>query len=216
MGRQRHSRHAAGRQAGSAGPQIRARVGTKLAINGGQIASVTLAEVCTRAYYGADQFQIGATASCVPDESPPPFLASFAEVAVDVETGHVRVLDYVAAVDCGTPLNPRLAEGQVEGAVANGIGYALTERYLFDGRGRMLNPSFGAYKIPSAADIPSIRTILVETWEPTGPFGAKSVSEIGINGPLPAISNAIFDAVGVRLTDAPFTAERVLSALRAR
>ena len=111
--------------------------------------SVTLAEVCTRAFYGADQFQIGATASCVPDESPPPFLASFAEVAVDVETGHVRVLDYVAAVDCGTPINPRMAEGQVEGAVANGLGYALTEEYLFTPGARCATPTSPATRSPA-------------------------------------------------------------------
>jgi len=177
---------------------------------------VTLSEVALHTLYAHNQHQVMGIASHISHRSPPPFSAHFAEVEVDEETGVVRVLDYVAAVDCGTAVNPKLAEGQTEGAVVNGIGYALTERYLFDGRGRVLNPSFGGYKIPCAADIPPVRTILVSTWEPTGPFGAKSVSEIGINGPLPAIANAIFDAVGVRLTDAPFTPERVLSALRAR
>jgi CO/xanthine dehydrogenase Mo-binding subunit len=177
---------------------------------------VSLSEVALHTLYAHDQHQVMGTASHTTHRSPPPFAAHFAEVEVDEETGVVAVVDYVAAVDCGTAVNPMLAEGQTEGAVVNGIGYALTERYLFDGRGRMLNPSFGTYKIPSAADIPNIRTILVSTWEPTGPFGAKSVSEISINGPLPVISNAIFDAVGVRLTDAPFTPERVLEALRAR
>jgi putative selenate reductase molybdopterin-binding subunit len=175
---------------------------------------VTLAEVCTRAYYGADQFQIGATASCVPEESPPPFLASFAEVAVDVETGHVKVLDYVAAVDCGTPINPRMAEGQVEGAVANGIGYALTEEYLFTPEGRVRNADLSRYKIPGALDLPPLRVILVDSYEPTGPMGAKSVAEIGINGPVPSIANAIYHAVGLRLTRTPFTPERVWRALR--
>ena len=177
--------------------------------------SVTLAEVCTRAFYGADQFQIGATASCVPDESPPPFLASFAEVAVDVETGHVRVLDYVAAVDCGTPINPRMAEGQVEGAVAHGLGYALTEEYLFTPGGKVRNADLSRYKIPGTLDLPPIRVILVDSYEPTGPMGAKSVAEIGINGPIPSIANAIYHAVGLRLTRTPFTPERVWRALRA-
>jgi putative selenate reductase molybdopterin-binding subunit len=176
--------------------------------------SVTLAEVCTRAYYGADQFQIGATASCVPEESPPPFLASFAEVAVDVETGMVRVLDYVAAVDCGTPVNPRMAEGQVEGAVANGIGYALTEELLLTSAGKVRNADFAHYKIPGTLDLPPIRVILVDSYEPTGPMGAKSIAEIGINGPVPSIANAIHHAVGVRLTRTPFTPERVWRALR--
>jgi probable selenate reductase molybdenum-binding subunit len=175
---------------------------------------VSLAEVCTRAYYGADQFQIAATASFVPEESPPPFLACFAEVAVDVETGHVTVVDFVAAVDCGTPLNPLMAEGQMEGAIANGIGYALTEEYVFDSSGRVRNADLARYKIPGPVDLPPIRVILVESYEPTGPMGAKSIAEIGINGPIPAIANAIFDAVGVRLTATPFTPERVWRALR--
>jgi putative selenate reductase molybdopterin-binding subunit len=176
--------------------------------------TVTLAEVCTRAYYGTGQFQIGATASFVPEESPPPFLASFAEVAVDVETGMVQVLDYVAAVDCGTPINPRLAEGQMEGAIANGLGYALTEEYLFTPEGRVRNADLARYKIPGTLDLPPIRVILVDSYEPTGPMGAKSIAEIGINGPIPSIANAIYHAVGLRLTRTPFTPERVWRALR--
>ncbi len=173
----------------------------------------TLADIGVRTLYQHDQHQIIGTASQLSQRSPPPFAAHFAEVEVDTATGLVRVVRYVAAVDCGTAINPRLAEGQTEGAVVNGIGYALSERYLID-RGRVLNPSFGGYKIPCATDFGSVETILVSTWEPSGPFGAKSVSEISINGPLPAISNAIYDAVGVRLRTSPFTPERVLEALR--
>jgi probable selenate reductase molybdenum-binding subunit len=176
--------------------------------------SVTLAAVCDRAMYGADQFQIGATASAVPEESPPPFLASFAEVEVDVETGMVTVLDYVAAIDCGTPINPKMAEGQVEGAVANGIGYALTEVMEFTPTGRVRNPDLARYKIPGTVDMPPIRVILADSYEPSGPMGAKSISEIGINGPIPTIANAIYNAVGLRLTETPFTPERVWRALR--
>jgi len=177
-------------------------------------SSVTLSDVCLRAMYGADQFQIAATASFVPEESPPPFLASFAEIEVDIETGMIRVLDYVAAVDCGTPINPRQAEGQVEGAVHNGIGYALTEEMEFTAKGRVRNPDLARYKIPGWADTPPIRVILVDTYEPTGPMGAKSVAEIGINGPIPTIANAIYNAVGVRLTETPFTPEKVWRAIR--
>jgi len=176
-------------------------------------SSVTLAEVASVSLYEEEQFQIGAFGSATSEQSPPPFAACFAEVDVDTETGRVTVLHYVAAVDCGTAIHPRLAEGQVEGAVLNGICYALTERYLFDETGRMRNPSFRDYKIFGTRDVPEIRTILVPTYEPSGPFGAKSVSEIGINGPLPVLSNAIFDAVGVRLTTGPFDAEKVLAAL---
>jgi probable selenate reductase molybdenum-binding subunit len=177
-------------------------------------SSVTLARVCQRAMYETDQFQIAATASCVPSESPPPFLANFARVAVDTDTGVVKVLHYVAAVDCGVAINPRLAQGQVEGSIVNGIGYALTEEMLFSSRGRVRNPTLFDYKIPGALDIPRIDVVLVDSYEPTGPMGAKSVGEIGINGPIPTMANAIYDAVGVRLRQTPFTPERVLEALR--
>ena len=176
--------------------------------------SVSLARVCQRAMYESDQFQIAATASCVPTESPPPFLANFAEVAVNVETGKVRVVHYVAAVDCGVAINPQLAEGQMEGAIVNGIGYALTEEMILSSRGRVRNPSLFDYKIPGMLDVPQMDIILVESYEPTGPMGAKSVGEIGINGPIPTIANGIYDAVGIRLTETPFTPERVLKAMK--
>jgi putative selenate reductase molybdopterin-binding subunit len=175
---------------------------------------VTLETIALRSLYGAEQRQIAATASAVLDTSPAPFLASFAEVAVDLATGHIRVLDYVAAVDCGTPINPRLAEGQVEGAIANGIGYALMEDLAIDDRGRVRATDFGRYKIPGCLDLPHIEVILVDSYEPSGPMGAKSVGEIGINAPLPTIASAVHDATGVWLTESPFTPERVWRALR--
>jgi probable selenate reductase molybdenum-binding subunit len=174
---------------------------------------LSFGEICKFALYTEDQFQIQATASHVSDESPPPFAAHFAEVEVDTETGKVKVVKYVAAVDCGTAINPKLAEGQTEGAVLNGISYALTEEYNFNEKGRMLNPNFDHYKIFSTLDIPELQTILVPTYEPSGPFGAKSIAEISINGPLPAIANAIYDAVGVRIQEAPLTPEKILMAL---
>jgi CO/xanthine dehydrogenase Mo-binding subunit len=172
--------------------------------------------IIQRSLYGQNQTQIQGEASHISYVSPPPFAAHFAEVEVDTETGKVRIVDYVAAVDCGVAINPKLAEGQMEGAVLNGMSYALCEQMNFDERGRMLNPSFFDYKIFTTADAPPIKTILVETYEPTGPFGAKSIAEIGINGPLPAIANAIYDACGVRIKKAPFTPERVLAALMAK
>jgi probable selenate reductase molybdenum-binding subunit len=176
--------------------------------------SVELSQVAQRSLYGENLHQIAASASHFTKKSPPPFSAHFAEVEVDTETGLVQVKKYVATVDCGTAINPTLAEGQVEGAVLNGISYALCEEFLFDPKGRMRNNTFREYKIFCTRDLPEVQAILVPTYEPTGPFGAKSVSEIGINGPLPAISNAIFDAVGVRMRQAPYTPERVLAALR--
>jgi putative selenate reductase molybdopterin-binding subunit len=176
--------------------------------------SVGYAEIARRALYGQKQFQIGAMGSSITHLSPPPFAAHFTEVEVDTRTGRVHVVKYVAAVDCGTAINPKLAEGQIEGAVANGIGYALTEEMCFNAEGRCLNPSLRHYRVPGPRDLPELVTILVPTYEPSGPYGAKSVSEICINGPLPAISNAIRDAVGVRMLHSPFTAERVWRELR--
>jgi putative selenate reductase molybdopterin-binding subunit len=177
--------------------------------------SVTLEEVALRSLYGVDQRQIAATASAVLDTSPPPFLASFAEVAVDLDTGRIRIVDWVAAADCGTAIHPRLAEGQVEGALANGIGYALTEDLAIDGDGRARGVDLGRYKIPGTLDLPALQVLLVDSYEPTGPMGAKSIAEIAINAPLPTIANAVHDATGVWLTESPFTAERVWSALQA-
>ncbi len=182
-------------------------------VAGAEGRSVSLEDIGLRTLYGSEQHQIGATASFVGDESPPPFLASFAEVAVDTDTGKVKVVEYVAVADCGTPINPKAAEGQLEGAVANGIGYALTEEMLISRRGRVRNPNFFDYKIPTAPDLPRIQAILVDSYEPTGPHGAKSIAEIGINAPIPTIANAIYDAVGIRLRKTPFTPERVMAAL---
>ena len=180
----------------------------------GKKGEVTLARVGTRSLYEKDQHQIAAFASAFSDQSPPPFAAHVAEVEVDTETGRVRVVRYVTATDCGVAINPVLAEGQVEGALLNGISYALSERYIYNEKGRLLNPSFGTYGVYFTRDLPEIRTFLVPTYEPTGPFGAKSIAEVNINGPLPAISNAIFDAVGIRLRKSPYTPETVFNALK--
>jgi putative selenate reductase molybdopterin-binding subunit len=185
-------------------------------VTGPQGRSVTLEKIALRALYGANQHQIAATASAVPEVSPPPFLASFAEVAVDLDLGRIRLVDYVAVADCGTPINPRLAEGQVEGAIANGIGYALMEDLAIDARGRARGSDFGRYKIPGACDLPPLQVVLVDSYDPTGPMGAKSIAEIGINAPIPTIANAVHDATGLWLTETPFTAERVWRALRDR
>ena len=174
---------------------------------------IPLAEVGHRAMYVTDQRHIIASASFVPPESPPPFAAFFAEVAVDVETGRVRVVKFVGVADCGTPIHPRLAEGQLEGAIVQGIGHALYEEMLLSKRGGVRNPNLFDYRIPTAADVPDIEVVLIPSEEPTGPYGAKSIAEVGINGPAPAIANAIYDAVGVRLYRIPFTPDRVLSGI---
>jgi putative selenate reductase molybdopterin-binding subunit len=155
-----------------------------------------------------------ATASHLSNESPPPFAAQFADVEVDTETGQVHVRRLVSAVDCGTPVHPKLAEGQIEGAVAQALGYALFEEVLLDRKGRVRNPGFLDYKIASALDVPEMVTILVPTDEPSGPFGAKAVGEVPIDGPAPAIINAICDATGVRMYRIPATPERVWLGLK--
>lgn len=174
--------------------------------------SLTMQEVALHALYKA-KIQPMATASHGSDESPPPFAAQFADVEVDVETGQVFVRRFVSAVDCGTVVHPQLAEGQIEGAVAQALGYALFEEVLIDERGRVRNPNFLDYKLATAADMPELVTILVPTDEPTGPFGAKAAGEVPIDGPAPAILNAVADAVGVRITRIPATPERVWRAL---
>jgi len=177
---------------------------------------VTLAKICEQAMYIKDQFQIGATASGLMHQSPPPFMASFAEIAVDTETGELKILNYAVAADCGTVINPKMAEGQMEGAIANGIGYALTEEMQLSPTGGVRNPNLFDYKILGMLDMPPLDVVLVDSYEPTGPLGAKSVAEIGINAPIPTLANAIYDAIGVRLTKTPFTPEKILAALQAK
>ena len=175
---------------------------------------ITFRDIGIRVTYNNDQFQIEANASYVGEVSPPPFAAHFVELEVDKLTGLIHILKYVVAVDAGTLINPKLAKGQVLGAVANGIGYAIMEEMKFDKKGRMINPSLMSYKILSVKDMPPTEVIFVNTYEPTGPFGAKSIAEVCIDGPIPAIANALHNAIGVRLSSTPFTPEKVLFALR--
>ena len=173
-----------------------------------------IGKICEYALYTQNQFQIQATASHVVHLSPPPFIAQFAEVNVDIETGEIELVKFVSAVDCGQAINPTLVEGQVEGATLNGICYALDEEYRFNKNGVMTNANFGKYKIYTARDLTEMKTIVVKSYEDTGPYGAKSVAEVGINGPMPAIANAIYDAIGVRIFDAPIKAEKVFNELK--
>lgn len=140
------------------------------------------------------------------------FGAQMAEVEVDTETGHVRVLRLACANDVGRAINPMAVEGQIEGGAQMGLGYALTEEVLV-GEGRVLNPDFLDYRLFTSADMPEIETIIIETDDPGGPFGAKGVGEMGGTPTAAAIANAIYDAIGVRLTRVPMTPERVLAAL---
>ena len=171
--------------------------------------TVSLRDVANRSLAAGAQ-ELFASASHGSPVSPPPFMAGAAEVDIDPETGEVRVVDYCAVVDCGTVVNPNLARVQTEGGIAQGIGMALYEDVRMTDRGRMMSNSFMQYKIPTRLDVPSIRVEFEQSYEPTGPFGAKSIGEIVINTPAPAIADAVYNAVGVRVTDLPITPEKVL------
>jgi putative selenate reductase molybdopterin-binding subunit len=175
---------------------------------------VHVKEAALKSIYGEEKQQITETASFLTFDSPPPFSACFAEVEIDLDTGMVRVVDIASAVDLGRAINPTLAEGQIIGSVAMGIGYALTEEMKFSPTGKMLNASLMEYKVPTSIDLPDIKSFLVETNEPSGPFGAKSVGEICLDIVAPAIANAIYNATGVRLRHLPFTPEKVWRALK--
>lgn len=145
--------------------------------------------------------------------SPPPFMVGMAEVEVDPETGSVDVIDYVGVVDCGTAINPALARVQTEGGLLQGIGMALTEDVRCDENGRLLSRSFMQYKIPSRLDYGNVRVEFESSYEKSGPFGAKSIGEIVINTPAPAIADAVYNAVGVRVRELPITPEKIAMAL---
>ncbi len=176
--------------------------------------SVSLEEVALHSLHQAQQRQIMATASHVSPESPPPFAGQFAEVEVDIETGQVTVKKLVMAVDCGMAINPITASGQVEGGMTQALGYAHCEEMAYDGNGRMVNPAFGPYKIYRADEMPEMEVILVQTVEPSGPFGAKAIAEIPKDGVAPALASAIYNATGARIRQIPFTPERVWTALQ--
>jgi 4-hydroxybenzoyl-CoA reductase alpha subunit len=140
--------------------------------------------------------------------------AMMAEVAVDLETGEVTMEKVTDAHDCGLAINRTQVEGQMEGSVSMGLGEALFEEVKFDDKGRILNASLGEYKIPTALDVPAVKSLIIESGEPNGPYGAKEVGEGGIMPVIPAILNAIYDATGVRINELPITSERIWKALK--
>lgn len=175
--------------------------------------SVSMAEIALHSLHRDQQRQIMHTASFVSSASPPPFAGQFVEVLVDIETGQVTVEKMVMAVDAGVVINPLTAGGQVEGGMVQALGYAHCEEMAYDANGRMVNQAFGPYKIYRADEVPELGVILVQTHEPSGPFGAKAIAEIPKDGVAPALSNAIYHATGVRIRQIPFTPERVWRAL---
>ncbi len=171
---------------------------------------ITLAELSNRLYYNENQKQLVAVESYVGTKSPPPFMAGFAEVEVDPGTGKVELVDYAAVVDCGTTINPALAKVQVEGGLAQGIGMTLYEDVIYSSNGSLITNNMMNYRIPTRKEITNMNVEFAESYEPSGPFGAKSVGEIGIDTPPAAITNAIYNAVGVRIQELPVTSEKVL------
>lgn len=174
---------------------------------------MSYSEICTRSFYSDHQKQIQSVASHMSYDSPPPFNATFADVTVDIETGFVTVNKIVSVTDAGRIINPQMAEGQVEGAIPQSLGMTLSEFMIFDEKGRAINRDFGSYHIYTAIDMPEIVAEFVHTDEPSGPFGAKAIAEIPINGPAPAVVNAIFNACGVRIRELPITPEKILKGL---
>ncbi|BHH84697.1 xanthine dehydrogenase family protein molybdopterin-binding subunit [Desulforhopalus sp. 52FAK] len=171
---------------------------------------MTLSDLATTLCSFAGMDQLVSKGTYGGETSPPPFMAGFAEVEVDLETGEAKVTDYVAVVDCGTVLNENLARIQVEGGIVMGIGMGLYEEVRFSGKGRLATNSFMEYKIPSRQDIGEIRVAFEESHEPTGPYGAKSIGEVVCNTPAPAITEAIYNATGLRCRSLPVSAEKIL------
>ena len=170
--------------------------------------SVTLEEIGYKTQVSSTKAAESTTSHSSPI-SPPPFMVGMVEIELDKETGLVTILDYMAVVDCGIPINPALARIQTEGGIVQGIGHTLTEDVRYDHRGRPIGSSFMQYKIPTRLDMGNLRVEFEHSCEPTGPFGAKSIGEIVINTPAPAITHAIYRATGVWHRELPITPENI-------
>jgi putative selenate reductase molybdopterin-binding subunit len=171
-------------------------------------------DIALNALHQTDQEQIMGVASHMSPVAPPPFAAQFAEVTVDVETGMVTVDKLVMAVDSGVIINPVTASGQIEGGMAQSLGYAVSEELRYDAKGQPREKDWVNYHIFRADEMPELTTIFVETYEPSHPFGAKAVAEIPLDGVAPAVGNAILDACGVSLTTIPALPEKIWRSLK--
>ena len=172
----------------------------------------TLAQIAAASQCGSNT-ALEAVVTHSSEISPPPFMVGAAEVEVDLETGEAQVIRYEAAVDCGTPVNPNLARVQAEGGILQGIGMALTENVTYDDRGMPQENSLMQYKIPARNDIGHIHVVFESSYEGTGPFGAKSIGEVVINTPLPAVADAIYHATHKRFYELPITREQIAMAV---
>ena len=173
--------------------------------------TISLSDIATASMNG-NSIELQATVTHSSEISPPPYMVGAAEIEVDTETGEVTLLDYAAAVDCGTPINPNLTRVQAEGGLLQGIGMTLTENVTYDRKGCPEENSLFQYKIPTRIDIGKINVEFENSYEPNGPFGAKSIGEVVINTPLPAISDAIYNAIGTRFYELPITPEQIAMA----
>lgn len=174
---------------------------------------VSLEEIGLSCLHQQNQHQIMATASHISPVSPPPTASQFAEIEVNIKTGEIKVNRLLMVVDCGRVINPITASGQVEGGMSQALGFATSEEMLFTKDGQPINADLNSYKIPRAEEMPVMDVIFVQTDEPTGPFGAKSVSEIAIDGVAPALASALHDATGLWMREVPYTKERVLKSI---
>jgi CO/xanthine dehydrogenase Mo-binding subunit len=159
---------------------------------------------------------ISGKGSFSPVQNPPPIAAVFAEVEVDIETGQVSLLKILHVSDSGKVINPATVEGQLQGAIAQSVGYALTEDYIINNKtGFLESNNFNTYKLPSVLDMPVIEIVLYEDKPvPSGPYGANGVSQGAMVAVTPAIANAIYDAIGICIQDMPITPEKILAALK--
>ena len=173
---------------------------------------VSIQDIATKSMSG-NNIATQVTVSHSSPVSPPPFMVGMVEIELDKETGQVDILDYVAVVDCGTVINTNLARVQTEGGIVQGIGMALYENVQYSDKGVIAENSFMQYKIPTRLDMGKLRVDFVSSYEDTGPFGAKSIGEIVINTPSPALANAIYNATGVWQRDLPMTPEKILMSL---
>ena len=177
---------------------------------------VTLEDLSTGRLYNNDTHQIAVTESFHGHVSPPPFMAAFGEFEFDTETYEYKMIKYVTVTDCGTTINPMLAKGQVEGGIIQGYGMASSEDVIYTSNGKLLTNNFDTYHVPTVKEVGELVSEFADSYEPTGPFGAKSVGEIGIDTPPAVLCNAVYNAFGVRIHSTPITPQKIFEAMKAK
>lgn len=185
--------------------------GEKVYLTDGE-KSVSLVDIATKSQVN-NTIPVDVTATYSSPVSPPPYMVGMVEIELDKETGSIEILDYQAVIDCGIPVNPNLARVQAEGGIGQGIGMALYENVTYNAQGKIAENSFMQYKIPTRLDMGRINVEFETSYEPSGPFGVKSIGEIVINTPAPALAHAIYRATGVWHRTVPFTPEKILMSM---